>query len=202
MPGAAASALFARAAQLRRRRTGRPLPCLLAFTDPARTPDPLALARALPRGAAIVYRAFGSADAAVTGARIAMVCRRRGIRLLIGADEALARRLRADGVHRPERDVGRRGVSKRTWIVTAAAHAPAALTRAAAAGIDAAIVSPVFPSDSPSAGAPIGVRRLRAWVGAARLPVYALGGVTVQTARTLPRGILAGIAAIGGLIKT
>ena len=35
------------------------------FTDPDRTPDPVALARQLPRGTGLVYRAFGAPDRAL-----------------------------------------------------------------------------------------------------------------------------------------
>jgi len=38
------------------------LPALLFFTDPARTPDPAADAANLPKGAAVVYRAFGAPE--------------------------------------------------------------------------------------------------------------------------------------------
>ena len=43
------------------------LPRLLVFTDPQRTPNLEALARALPRGAALVYRSFGAPDPSLTG---------------------------------------------------------------------------------------------------------------------------------------
>ncbi|HET9185321.1 MAG TPA: hypothetical protein VFN82_04185, partial [Solirubrobacterales bacterium] len=45
-------------------RARKGLPSLLFFTDPVRTPDAEALAERLPRGAAIVFRAFGAPDAA------------------------------------------------------------------------------------------------------------------------------------------
>jgi len=41
-----------------RRRLRKALPALLFFTDPLRTPDIAAVARRLPRGSAIVLRAF------------------------------------------------------------------------------------------------------------------------------------------------
>ncbi|MBS0360319.1 MAG: thiamine phosphate synthase, partial [Proteobacteria bacterium] len=84
-------------------RKGRSLPNLLFFTDPARTPDPEAIAERLPRGAGVVFRAFGAADAEARGRRLAEIARRRGLVLLVGADAALAGRIGADGVHLPER---------------------------------------------------------------------------------------------------
>ena len=46
---------------------GKLLPRLFFFTDPIRTPDPARILTRLPRGAGVVYRAFGAADAVAQG---------------------------------------------------------------------------------------------------------------------------------------
>jgi len=169
------------------------------FTDPERTPDPAAVAATLPRGAAVVFRAFGAADADTVGRRLKAIARRRGLTLLVGADETLAAKLGADGVHLPERSAAKsRRLKARhpAWIVTCAAHSPAAVRRALASGADAAVVSAVFPSRSPSAGPPLGPVRMAAIARAAGLPVYALGGVNNKTARRLKDAGLVGLAAV------
>lgn len=174
------------------------LPRLLAFTDPARTPDVAAFARALPPGAALVYRAFGAPRAA---AELVAIARDNGLILLVGADAGLAARLGADGVHLPERlagEAGRLKARRPDWIVTAAAHSLAAARRAANAGADAAVVSAVFASASPSAGAPMGPVRLAGLVRQAGLPVYALGGVNDATAARLLNVGIAGLAGLEG----
>ncbi|CAN7173667.1 thiamine phosphate synthase [Phenylobacterium sp. LjRoot219] len=179
----------------------RALPQLLVFTDPARTPDLDALAAVLPPGAALVFRAFGAADAETVARRLLKRVHARRGRLLIGADAALAARIGADGVHLPERAAGRARALKAArpaWLVTAAAHSPTAARAARAAGADAAVVSAVFPSRSPSAGAPLGPLRLAQLVRAAGLPVYALGGVNDATAGRLRDLPLAGLAAVEG----
>ena len=178
------------------------LPALLFFTDPARTPDPEAVAERLPRGAAIVFRAFGAADAEARGVRLKAIARRRGLKLLIGADDDLAARLGADGVHLPERLAhrARRLKARRPgWIVTAAAHSTLAARRALAAGADAVVVSAVFPSRSASASAPIGPIRLAIQARQAGGAVYALGGITNKTARRLKDAGLVGLAAVDAL---
>jgi len=178
----------------RRARLRKPLPNLLVFTDPVRTPDPEALARRLPRGAALVYRSFGAADAEAIARRLRMILQGQGARLLIGADSALALRVGADGVHLPER-LAWRAVSLRGRfsLITSAAHS---LRAARAVGPDAVVVSAVFPSSSPSAGRPIGPVRFAALVRAAGRPVYALGGVTNETARRLGSTGAVGLAGI------
>lgn len=189
-----------RTAQALRRRGGlrNPLPGLLAFTDPARTPDVLGLAASLKPGAALVYRSFGAADAETVARALRRITRRRGVLLLIGADVRLARAVRADGVHLPERMAYQAPALRRAhphWLVTVAAHSP----RAARADADAAVVSAIFPSRSPSAGKPLGVLRLAQTVRRTATPIYALGGINNKTARRLlPAGVV-GIAAVEGL---
>jgi thiamine-phosphate pyrophosphorylase len=178
------------------------LPAVIFFTDPARTPDAEAIAAGLPRGSAIVFRPFGAADAVGQGLRLKAIARRRGLRLLVGADAQLAMRLGADGVHLPERMAAKSRRLKRAhpgWIVTCAAHSLAAARRAGAAGADAAVVSAVFESRSPSAGPPIGPLRLALLVRRAGAPVYGLGGIDAKTARRLKAAGLVGLAAVEGL---
>lgn len=174
------------------------------LTDPERTPDPLALAARLPQGAGLVYRAFGAPDAGAVARGLAAIARRRRLVLLIGADEALAAACGAHGVHLPERSLARAPRLRARWphaLITGAAHGGMALQRARAFGLDAALVSTVFPSRSPSAGAPLGPLRLARGVREAdRLPVYALGGVN---GRTLPHLIgtgVAGVAVVGAAL--
>jgi thiamine-phosphate pyrophosphorylase len=158
------------------------------------------IAATLPRGSAIVFRAFGAADAQAQGLRLRAVARARGLRLLVGADAILAARIGADGVHLPERLAGRaRRIRRPGWIVTCAAHSLAAVRRAKAAGADAVVVSAIFPSDSPSAGGPIGPLRLASIARQAGLPVYALGGINNKTARRLLDAGVVGLAAVDGL---
>ncbi|WP_372781168.1 thiamine phosphate synthase [Phenylobacterium sp.] len=188
------------AAFLGRRSGGRKaLPSLLFFTDPARTPEPEVIARRLPPGAAVVYRAFGAGDAAAQGARLAVIARGRKLKLLVGADADLAARLGAHGVHLPERLAHRARQLKAAhpgWLVTAAAHSPRGARRALLAGADAVVVSAVFPSRSASAGPPMGPIRLAMLVRGLGGPVYALGGVDNKTARRLKDAGLVGLAAV------
>lgn len=181
-------------------RRNPPLPPLLFFTDPERTPDIEAAARRLPRGSAIVYRNFGAPGAEARARGLLAIARRRGLLLLIGADAGLAAKVEADGVHLPERLAHRaRRLKRPGWIVTAAAHSPLAARRGLAAGADAVVVSAIFSSSSPSAGPPIGPLRLARIVRAAGGPVYALGGINDKTARRLMPAGLVGLAAVEAL---
>jgi thiamine-phosphate pyrophosphorylase len=182
-----------------------PLPAAWLFTDPGRTPDPVAVAGRLPRGAGVVFRAFGEPGALETGLALAKVARRRGLVLLVGADAALASRIGAAGVHLPERLAHRAPALRRRrpgWLITAAAHSPRGLARATRLGVDAAFLSGVFASRSPSAGRPIGVVRLASLAHASRTPVMALGGVNDRTAPRLVGSGAAGLAAVDGWLES
>jgi thiamine-phosphate pyrophosphorylase len=175
------------------------LPHLLFFTDPVRTPDPEAVAETLSRGAAVVFRAFGAADAEAQAVRLLAIARRRGLLLLIGQDWALAGRIGAQGVHLPERLAHRAPALRRCrpdWIVTSAAHSERAVRASQA---DAVVLSVAFPSRSPSAGPALGPVRLAALARTVRRPVYALGGINNETARRLKDAGLVGLAAVEGL---
>ncbi|WP_374469468.1 thiamine phosphate synthase [Phenylobacterium sp.] len=191
------------AALLGRRAAGRKaLPPLLFFTDPVRTPDPEAVAAALPAGSAVVLRTFGAPDAEAQAHRLLAIARARRLKLLIGADAALAARVGAHGVHLPQRLAFRARPLKAAdprWTVTAAAHSLRAARAALASGADAAVVSVAFASNSPSAGRAIGPVRLARLARDAGGPVYALGGINDATARRLADAGLVGLAAVEGL---
>jgi len=172
------------------------------MTDPLRQADPVALAQTLPPGSGLIYRHFGDPHRERLANLARAVTDRRGLMFLIAADPDLARICGADGVHWPERDLhlaARARARGDHRPFTAAAHSPMALRRANAAGVDAALVSTVFPSASPSAGRPIGPISLSRWIAETDLPVYALGGVNARTIKRLVGLGVSGVAVIGAI---
>jgi thiamine-phosphate pyrophosphorylase len=173
------------------------LPTLFLFTDPHRTPTPLLLVRRAPAGAAIVYRHFGAVDRVRIAGKLAHMCRRRGLKLIIGADARLAARVDAYGVHFPERALRearaeiRRG---RFAFLSIAAHDERAVRRAPP--IHALFVSPIFPSRSPSAERALGLRKGGRLACLARKPVVALGGVRPDRFEALAKAGFSGAAGI------
>lgn len=173
------------------------LPPLLFFTDPDRTPRPWETARRLPPGSAVVYRAFGAADAVETGLRLRTATADRGVKLLVGLDADLAEAISADGLHLPEREAAQ-ALAVRTarpdWILTAAWHgAQDPWTQ----GLDALILSPVFPAGGTSADKPsIGLAEFRRRCLGSSLPVYALGGIGPDNAASLIGTDACGLAGV------
>jgi thiamine-phosphate pyrophosphorylase len=189
-----------RAAKPAYARNGRTLPRAWFMTDPKRTPDPAAIAAQLPKGWGVVYRHFGAPDRFTTGAKLARICKQRGLILLVSADPALAADIGADGVHWPEARL--HGVRHRSphFIETASAHSRPGLARAHALKLDAAFFSAVFPSNSPSAGKAIGPLRFVAITRDAPLPVYGLGGINAENATRIAKHS-AGWAAIEAVMS-
>ena len=200
------ASVLAREAAAVSRAAGRPapnLPPLLFFTDPRRTPRPWETAARLPAGSGVVFRAFGAADARETGLRLREATRRRDGLLFIGLDPELAGAVEADGVHLPERALDmapRLSAARPGWRITGAVHSAEALARAQDAGLDAAVLSPVFPAGGASAARlPLGVRAFGDLAGAASIPVYALGGVDAENARGLIGSGACGLAAVSAI---
>ena len=193
---------LAEAAARLKQAAGSALPALVLMTDEARLADPLPAACALPVGSAVILRHYGAPERAALARSLAAIARRRGLVLLVGEDPALARRVGAHGVHLPERAMGRAGAVRwqREWLITAAAHSAPALRAAAAAGADAALLSPVFATESHPGVRALGVHRFAALARQSSLPVYALGGIDRARARLLQGSGAVGIAGIGGLI--
>lgn len=162
----------------------------------------MAVAQRLPRGAGVIYRSFGRPNAEIVGQALAKAARARGLVLLVGLDARLAAKIGAHGVHLPERALHLASRLKRQrpkWLITGAAHGVPALQRAARFGFDAVLVSPVFASNSASAGRPLGVTRFAALARASATPVYALGGVRGRNGRRLHDSGAVGLAAVEGI---
>ncbi len=181
-------------------------PALLLVTDQVRLPDPLAAMARLPPGSGVLLRHYDSPDRFALARSVAALARRRRLILLVAGDWRLAARLGAQGLHLPE-GLARHGLlspalgwrRRRRILLTAASHSTMALGRAAWLKADAALLSPAFATRSHVGQPPIGAVRFGLWARRAKLPVLALGGISEQTAKQLPKGAASGLAAISGL---
>ncbi len=185
---------------------------LIAMTDPLRLPDAEAALRALPRGAALIWRAYGEEVSLARLRRLTALAHRKHVLLLVAGQPALAARTGMMGIHLPEHEV-RRGRSgkyvigrrppHRIMMLTAACHSEAAIRRAAEAGAGAVLISPVFATKSHEGAKPLGLLRFAQLARLARrlgLIPYALGGITSERhVRRLRGAGAAGIAGIGFL---
>ncbi|WP_342151255.1 thiamine phosphate synthase [Methylorubrum sp. SB2] len=188
------------------------LPPLLVVTDRHGAPRPLAeTVRAVAAGGArLVWLRDRDLDRA---ARRALALDFLGVlaplggRLVTGGDVALAAETGAHGVHlggaAGAADIAqaRAALGPKT-LIGVSAHSPIEAAAAAEAGADYATLSPIFLTASkPGYGPALGLSALEA-CRALPIPVFALGGVGAAEAPACLGAGAAGIAVMGGLMRS
>ena len=189
---------FLTAARQVKRRFEIDAPPLIYLTDPARNNDPSKTIVNLPAGSAVIYRHFGAENRIDYAWKLRTITTLKKCRLLIANDPELAMSVNADGVHWPERFAGNAKYWRQRFsFMTGSAHSRTALHTISMRYVDAALLSTVFPSSSPSASEPIGALKFRTIAHSAPLATYALGGVLAENVLTIADA--GGIAAISGI---
>ena len=176
-----------------------PLPSLIFITDRTRQPHPEVIVSDLPRGSAVLFRDYGLLNRKLLGKKLGVLCKKKRLTFLVAGDGDLAHNLAANGIHLSEvhlQKVPYWRSKHPNWLITVAAHSEAAVRKAARAGADAALVSPVFSTQSHPEAKALGAMRLRRLVASCPIPVYALGGVNITTQRLLKNIRLCGLAGI------
>ena len=207
MASAFARAKLARAALALNARAGFAgvLPALVLMTDEKRLADPLAAARALPKGSAIVVRHTKPGERAKLAYALAEIARTNALVLLIAGDAELAGEVHADGLHLPEARLAEAAhwrSLRPQWLVTVAALSARALRHAAEVGAHAAFLAPVFATASHPRRRALGPARFIAMAKQSAIPVYALGGINAANAGRLGHARIAGLAAVEALKVT
>jgi 8-oxo-dGTP diphosphatase len=129
------------------------------------------------------------------------LCRRHGARLLLNADPSLVESVGADGVHLSSAhlmSLGGRPLPAHLWVA-ASCHNADELAQAQRVGVDFALLSPVLATESHPHATPLGWEGLRRLTDPAAIPVYALGGMTLDHLSTAFDHGAQGIAAIRAL---
>jgi thiamine-phosphate pyrophosphorylase len=124
-------------------------------------------------------------------------------KLLINSRTDVALAVSGHGVHLPANDISPEEV-RRIWraahtpmrlTITQSCHEPEEVHRAAGNGADLAVFAPVFEKKSAPGTKPTGLETLRT-ACQYKIPVLALGGITLDNAGDCLRAGAAGIAAI------
>jgi len=147
------------------------LPILWMMTDERQGEALFAAIGRLPPGSGILFRHKATPGEArrTLFDRVARIARRRGLVLLLAADDAQARRWGADGAHHRRPGPPRYG--------TAPAHGLGEIRAAERSGAMAILLSPLHPTRSHPGAPALGRMRFAALARATGLPVIALGGM-------------------------
>lgn len=178
------------------------LPRAFAMTDPAKSNNLERLVEIVKSEFVIIFRHYDDPNRESLARDVVGRAHRKGVRILIADDPAMALRLSADGVHLPGyrlRSIAAVGRARLRpdWLITCAAHSRQELAAAERAGADAALLSPVFAATSRIERPPIGAIKFAALARHVNIPVYALGGISQDKVGRLRGSGAAGIAGIG-----
>ena len=119
--------------------------------------------------------------------------------VLINGDSGLAREVGADGVHLPARELAGLSVRPDLPWVGASCHERGELERAAAMGLDYALLGPVAPTLSHPGQPGLGWLRFSELAAGLPLPVFALGGLDASAMEVARDAGAHGIAGIRGV---
>jgi thiamine-phosphate pyrophosphorylase len=194
------------------------VPQIVLVTDPTFSDEAIvrcieAAGLALPPGALCVQlrdKRRARCSLRVFAGQLRVVTRRVGASFVVNGDAHLARDVGADGVHLgggAATPAQTRAILGRGWI-SVAAHDDGDVERAVTGGADAVLVSPIFPTRSGSLPGAEKKPRGRAALASARnvagrkLAVYALGGVTHETASSCVAAGADGVAVVRVLLAS
>lgn len=187
------------------------LPALYAIVDPLDTGrSPLELALALLAGGArllqLRLKGASASELLAVARAVRPHARRAGALLLVNDRPDVARAAEADGVHLGQDDVpiaAARAILAPGSLVGISTHDLAEASAGAAAGADYLGVGPVFATNSKvGALSPRGLDLVRAVRAATRLPLVAIGGITVDTAPQVREAGADAVAMIAALVRT
>ncbi len=100
-------------------------------------------------------------------------------RLLVNSADSSLLEHGADGLHLASRHLSD-PPARRGWPSAASCHDPDALRAARRAGVDFAVLSPLLPTASHPGARTLGWSRFAEWVDDCTLPVFALGGLSLD----------------------
>ncbi|MDB5806177.1 MAG: thiamine monophosphate synthase [Betaproteobacteria bacterium] len=125
-------------------------------------------------------------------------CHAHGAQVLVNGDAALADAVGADGVHLPSRDLMRLNRKPECALVGASIHNAEELAQAERLECDFAVLGAVLPTRTHPDAPPLGWEGYVRIAGAATLPVFALGGLTLADAGVARKHGAHGVAMLRG----
>jgi 8-oxo-dGTP diphosphatase len=133
--------------------------------------------------------------------RVVALAKKSGARVLINSDTELASRVKADGVHLTGEQLAQCEKRPDFPLMAASVHGRAEIERAADMKLDFVVLGAVKTTLTHPDQAPLGWPRFAEMAAATPLPVYALGGMTMNDIRDAQIAGAHGVAMQRGIFK-
>jgi thiamine-phosphate pyrophosphorylase len=180
---------------------------LYVITEPALR-DPIETAQAvLQAGGRLLQLRDKSAttrELVRVGQELRTLTRQYGAHLIVNDRLDVALAIEADGVHLGQDDLPvslARRIAGERLLIGVSVETVEEARQAEADGADYLGVGPMFATHTkPDAGAPVGPERLRAIKHAVRIPVFGIGGITLQNAPAVLAAGADGICVISAIV--
>lgn len=185
------------------------LPSSVFFSDRKRISNLEATIKSLPKNSAIIIREYDldKKDREIFARKIAALARPRSLKIIVGKDIALAKKIKADGVHFSDFDslpiqfLQKKNFAKK-FIFSFACHSFKSVLLAQKLEADMVFISPAFATQSHLNTQTLGIKNLAKISLKTKspsylsLPVYALGGINSTNLSSVRKLGLSGFAAI------
>lgn len=191
------------------------LPSSILFSDRTKISDLKTTAKSLPKNSAILIREYdlSQKNREIFAQEISAIAKNRGLKILVGKDVALARKIKADGAHFSDFDkvpmqfLQKKNFNKK-FIFTFSCHNFKSVLKAKKLKADIIFISPIFPTTSHLNTKALGLINLAkihlksksTSYSASRF--YALGGINSKNLLSVRKLGLSGFAAISLFLNT
>ena len=188
---------------------GKALPAIVFFTDRKKISDFENTIKSLPKNSAIIIREYdlNKKDREVFAKNIQQVAKKKNLKILVGKDIALAKKINADGIHFSDYDYLplqflEQKKFKKKFIFSFSCHSFKSVLKARKIRPNLIFISPVFPTTSHLNTQALGIKNLAKislkiksnFYPASRF--YALGGINLTNLPSVRKLGLSGFAAI------
>ena len=185
------------------------LPVGVLFTDRKKISDLENTVKSLPKNSAIIIREYdlNKSDREIFAKKIQLFAKDKGLKILVGKDIALARKIKADGLHFSDFDklplqfFNKKNFSKK-FIFSFSCHNFKSILKARKLKPDMVFISPIFPTTTHLNTKNIGLKNLAKFSLKSKSDIYfksklyALGGINSTNLTSIRKLGLSGFAAI------
>lgn len=175
------------------------------FTDSSKISDYERIIKNLAKNSTIIIREYDlDKNSRLDFAkRISFLARNKGLKILVGKDFELARKIKADGVHFSDFDrlpiqFFKKKTFAKNFIFSFAAHSEKSIIKFGKFNFDFIFLSPIFPTTSHKDSPTLGLKNLRKIVtkNKSKSLICALGGVNYNNIRQLRKNKISSFGAI------